>query len=440
MATATGVTVPIRLVGCDENVAQAAAAVTGFDPCNPGGPDPADGPDGDDDPNGGGGGDGGDGGGQAGGGGSYWDPSGTVLATTGSGPAQPLAGATATLLQGATLGGPFSAVPNGSAVMSPENRVNPSVTGSDGTFAWDVLAGSYEVQASAANCNSATSAMLNVPPPVSGLSLTLTCSSVPSRTNTTTTVTTSQSPSVYGQPVTFSASVSGGSPTGTVSFSDGSTTIGTGVLQSGLATLTTTTLAPGSHSIAATYGGDAANAGSQSATLTQHVTATAPVSVARVSPVNGPAAGGTKVTIKGTGFSGATAVRFGGVAATSFSVKSGTKIKAVSPAGTGITHITVSTPAGTNVPASTDEFDYAPTVTKVSPHSGKAKTSVTILGTNLTGAVTVSFGSVSAKFTVKSATEIVATAPHHAAGTVDVTVTGPGGTSPVVSADRFTYP
>ncbi len=93
--TSTGATVPIRLVGCDENVAQAAAAVTGYDPCNPGGPDPDDGPEGDSDVNGGGGGggDGGDGGGQGDGGGLYIDPSGTVLATTGSGPAQPLSGA-----------------------------------------------------------------------------------------------------------------------------------------------------------------------------------------------------------------------------------------------------------------------------------------------------------------------------------------------------------
>ncbi len=333
-----------------------------------------------------------------------------------------------------------SAVPNGSAVMSPDNRVNPSVTGSDGTFGWDVLAGTYEIQATAPSCNSVTSPMLNVPPPVSGLSLTLTCSSVPNLTSTTTSVTTSQSPAVYGQPVTFTASVGGGSPTGPITFSDGSTTIGTGVLHSGQATLTTTTLAPGSHSIVAIYGGDGANAGSQSTALTQLVTATAPVTVTSVTPADGPAAGGTTVTVKGTGFTGATAVHFGDIAAESFSVKSGTKIKAVAPAGTGIAHITVVTSAGTNAPASSDEFDYAPKVTKVSPHSGKAKTSVTITGTNMTGATSVSFGSKSAKFTVKSATEIVATAPKESAGTVDVTVTGPGGTSPAVSADRFTYP
>ena len=50
------------------------------------------------------------------------------------------------------------------------------------------------------------------------------------------------------------------------------------------------------------------------------------------------------------------------------------------------------------------------------------------------------FGTTAATtFTVNSATSITATAPAGAAGTVDVTVTGPGGTSTTGAADHFTY-
>jgi len=61
-----------------------------------------------------------------------------------------------------------------------------------------------------------------------------------------------------GQPVTYTATVSGNSPTGTVTFMDGTTSIGTASLVNGLASLTTT-LTAGSHSITAAYSGDANN-------------------------------------------------------------------------------------------------------------------------------------------------------------------------------------
>src|SRR5208337_4546930 len=54
--------------------------------------------------------------------------------------------------------------------------------------------------------------------------------------------------------------------------------------------------------------------------------------VTSISPAAGPLAGGTTVTITGTGFTGATAVTFGTTAATSYVVNSATSITAVSPA------------------------------------------------------------------------------------------------------------
>jgi IPT/TIG domain len=96
----------------------------------------------------------------------------------------------------------------------------------------------------------------------------------------------------------------------------------------------------------------------------------------------------------------------------------------------------------------TANVHYFPTVSGVSPTSGPAAGSntVTITGqhfqaTSATGAATgVSFGGVAAtSFTIVDDSHITATVPAGSAGTVDVTVTGPFGTSPTSSADQYTY-
>ena len=77
--------------------------------------------------------------------------------------------------------------------------------------------------------------------------------------------------------------------------------------------------------------------------------------ISSINPTSGPAAGGTTVTIKGTGFVvGSTSVSFGGVAASRVSVDSDTQITATSPAGSGTVNVTVTTPNG-NVSA---QFKY----------------------------------------------------------------------------------
>ncbi len=98
------------------------------------------------------------------------------------------------------------------------------------------------------------------------------------QTATTTTVASSSPSSVAGQSVTFTATVTPASgsvaPTGSVSFMDGLTTIGTGVLNSsGQATLTTSSLTVGSHSIIASYQGTTGFTASTSPPLAQTVTA-----------------------------------------------------------------------------------------------------------------------------------------------------------------------
>jgi hypothetical protein len=97
---------------------------------------------------------------------------------------------------------------------------------------------------------------------------------VQNRASTTTTLASSPNPSTFGQSVNFTAAVSSGSgtPTGAVAFFDGATNIGSGALNgSGQATLSTAMLAVGSHSITASYGGDANFNTSTSSALTQVV-------------------------------------------------------------------------------------------------------------------------------------------------------------------------
>jgi hypothetical protein len=166
--------------------------------------------------------------------------------------------------------------------------------------------------------------------------------------------------------------------------------------------------------------------------------------VTSVSPPRGPTAGGTSVVITGTNLTGATAVSFGADAATTFTVDSATQITATSPSGSvGTVDVTVTTVGGTSATSGADEFTYvaAPTITSVTPATGPAGggTSVTIAGTNLTGATAVSFGANAATtFTVDSSAQITATSPA-GSGTVDVTVTTAGGTSATGAFDSFIY-
>ena len=98
-----------------------------------------------------------------------------------------------------------------------------------------------------------------------------------SMASTTTSLSTSASTSAFGQSVTFTATIGvvapgAGVPTGSVTFKDGSTTLGTGTLNStGQATFATTTLAVGSHTITAVYGGDPNYSGRTSAARAQTV-------------------------------------------------------------------------------------------------------------------------------------------------------------------------
>jgi RHS repeat-associated protein len=183
--------------------------------------------------------------------------------------------------------------------------------------------------------------------------------------------------------------------------------------------------------------------GTSATSTADHYTYQPLPTVTKVSPTTGLPAGGTAVTLTGTGFTGTTAVHFDTKAATSFTVASSTSIVAKSPAGTGVVDVRVTTGSGTSAATATDHFAYflQPTVAKLSVGNGPTSggTSLTITGTGLSGAKSVRFGTTSVKPTASTSSTVTVHAPAHAAGVLDVTVTTAHGTSAKTKADQYTY-
>jgi MBG domain (YGX type)/Bacterial Ig-like domain (group 3)/IPT/TIG domain/Putative Ig domain len=108
----------------------------------------------------------------------------------------------------------------------------------------------------------------------------------------------------------------------------------------------------------------ATSAGDSMVTATLAVNVIAPPAVASVSPNVGPVSGGNTITVTGTQFTGATSVKFGNVATTSFLVAGDTQISVTAPAGVaGTVDVTVVTPSGSSAISTADNFTYlAPTI------------------------------------------------------------------------------
>lgn len=169
--------------------------------------------------------------------------------------------------------------------------------------------------------------------------------------------------------------------------------------------------------------------------VTATTSTTAPT-ISSFAPTSGPV--GTTVTVSGTNFTGATAVKFNGVAAT-FTVQSASQITATVPSGATTGPISVTTSGGTATSSGTFTVDgtnpSAPSISGFTPTSGAVGTSVTINGANFTGATAVRFNGVSATFTVQSAAQITTTVPSGAT-TGPISVVTPNGTA--ASAAPFT--
>jgi hypothetical protein len=148
-----------------------------------------------------------------------------------------------------------------------------------------------------------------------------------------------------------------GTPTGSVSFLDGTTTLGTATLSSGAASYSTSSLAAGSHSITAVYAGDTNFSGSTSNAVTVTVQAVAQSFAIAASPASGTASSGgsvqTTITVTPAGgfsqavsftcsglptggtctFSPATVTPNGAAATTSLTISAGSSSQLARPPG-----------------------------------------------------------------------------------------------------------
>ncbi len=225
----------------------------------------------------------------------------------------------------------------------------------------------------------------------------------------------------------------------------GTAATGVTVVNSTSITATTPAHAAGAVNVIVT------NSDTQSGTLTQGFTYTtvsnpAPT-LTGISPASGAAAGGTAVTISGTGFQAGATVSMGGTPATAVTVMNSTSITATTPAHAAGTVSVIVTNSDTQIGTLTQGFTYtavsnpAPTLTGVSPAAGTAAggTEVTITGTGFQAGTTLSLGGTPATgVTVVNGTSITAITPAHAAGAVTVVVSNAEqqtGTLP----DGYTY-
>ena len=263
------------------------------------------------------------------------DPSGSVVDQNGN----PVQGATVTVLRSNTPAGPFTAVPAGNAEIDP--TTNPETSDSNGQFAWDVLAGYYQIEASKTGCTApgdpsdatATTAVLSVPPPQVGLKIVLDCAG-----------STRVRPAVSGLSAAFGPAAGGTSVTISGSGLEGTKTIKFGSAKAKTFSVLSPTAidvtAP-AHTAAKVSVIIKTSGGKSASTTADQFTYLPLPKVASVTPNSGPAAGGTHVTISGP-FSNVSQVLFGNKSAP-YLVLSNGDISALSPAGKGSQKVNVTT-------------------------------------------------------------------------------------------------
>jgi formylglycine-generating enzyme required for sulfatase activity/CxxC motif-containing protein (DUF1111 family)/subtilisin-like proprotein convertase family protein len=231
--------------------------------------------------------------------------------------------------------------------------------------------------------------------------------------------------------------ITGTNLTGTSSVTiDGVAATSVSVVSSTTATAVTPAGTIGAKTVSVTTPGGTAN-------LTSGFTYGAGPTISSVSPNVGPTTGGTAITITGTNLTGTSSVSVGGNAATSVVVVNATTVTATTPSGAaGAANVSLTTPYGS--PTASGAFTYqlyaTPTISSVSPNTGSTSggTAITITGTNLTGASSVTIGGVAAtSVSVVSATTVTAVTPAGTAGAKTVSITTPGGTASLTSG--FTY-
>jgi hypothetical protein len=185
------------------------------------------------------------------------------------------------------------------------------------------------------------------------------------------------------------------------------------------------------------------NPDSQSASLANAFTYQSTLGLTSISPISGPTGGGTSVTLNGTGFLSGVSVFFGGNASPSVTVVSSTQLTATTPAhSAGLVDVSVSNPNGDNAQLA-GAFTYADAlaISSVVPNAapGDGGRPVTIFGAGFQVGATVTFGSLSAQsVTFVSSSQLDVLTPVSSSGTVNVTVTNPGGQSATLT-NGFTF-
>lgn len=173
---------------------------------------------------------------------------------------------------------------------------------------------------------------------------------------------------------------------------------------------------------------------------------TSQFSISSVGPSSGPEAGGTTVTLSGSGFTPSASVSFGGIAAPSVVVVSPTEMQAVTPAhASGSVNVVVTENPHDQSVTLAGGFTYSSSTTLgvsgASPAEGPTSggTVVTITGKGFQAGAAVVFGSSqSTAVTVASSTQINAMSPPGSSGTVPITVNEPNSQSASLPSG-FTY-
>jgi hypothetical protein len=165
--------------------------------------------------------------------------------------------------------------------------------------------------------------------------------------------------------------------------------------------------------------------------------------VRELTRTTGRVTGGQRIGIYGSSFTHVQAVLFGGVRGSSVDVIGPHHLRVTTPPhASGSYAVRVVTGHGTSPVTVRFRFIAAPAISSVRPPAGPTSggTDVTITGARFTGATGVLFGGQrGTNLHVSSSTSMTVTVPPGQAGTVDVRVVTPYGTSPVVAADRFSY-
>ncbi|HTW19373.1 MAG TPA: IPT/TIG domain-containing protein [Mycobacteriales bacterium] len=173
--------------------------------------------------------------------------------------------------------------------------------------------------------------------------------------------------------------------------------------------------------------------------------------VTALSPSSALGTGGYVIQIDGTGLTHVTAVHFGKAKASGIHVLSPYAIDVTAPAGSGSTHVTVTSSGGTSSKTSASKFDWLkapkdsrrPKVTHIGPAHGPITggTTITVRGSHFESTATVAVGGLPATdVRVKGPSRLTALVPAaSAAGRASVTVTTAHGTSTPMSRSRYEY-